>query len=807
MSVELFGGAAKPRWNIQEREAARAQALAAELRKLAGEEEKVATSPRQLKLCQKIAGADLRILAALLLNRGIETAADALSFLCPERKRLHDWRLLPDIEAALARINLARERGEKVMIHGDYDADGITATALLVLALRDCGLDVSWYLPHRLEDGYGLSVSGIEAAKARGCSLLITADCGISNFQEVEYARELGLDVIITDHHLPQEDLPRALAVVNPKRRDSRYPFAELAGVGVAWKLAQALSPESRVDSACLQLAALGTVADLVPLLDENRILTTLGLTELNNNPLPGVAALATAAGCQLGKLEADTIAFALAPRLNAAGRMDSADSAVALLLEEDAAAAARLAQDLDAENRQRRRVEDEIFQGALTQAQGQVRDGRRVLVLHHREWHQGVVGIVASRIVERSYRPTIILCGEAELTGSARSVPGFDIHAALTAAAVSLESYGGHPGAAGLTLKLQHLERFKAEVEAHARRAKIEEILQPVLDLDVLLDPEDIGMKLVEEIGLLRPFGQGNPEPVFALEGFRAGAVDLVGRDKSHLRLRLDGAGGHYWAIGFGKASLVHNIDTGQPVRVAGHLSINRWNGSTSIQVQFLDLQGPGPLRRQGRRVFDRRRSREPWLTQLALSPGTVFFATTRWSARRLLGSLADAVRVIVLPPDIPREKVYNLEAEDYCFLDPAWTPEQLKEVIALTPGNCRLHFFCNPMAPEEVLRPNLNLLRLFYRAWRQRGQGRAKLLTLLPQELAEPLLLERILTIFSEAGLAGEFQGEWKLVQVNGNVDLTTTQAWTRYSRQLEEYRRWLRGFRDINLDQLLA
>lgn len=807
MSIALLGGAPKPHWNILGKDAARAQALAAEISNLAGEEEKSATSPRQLKLYQRIAQADLKVLAALLLNRGIETAADALSFLCPERRRLHSWRLLPDIETAVARINLARERGEKVMIHGDYDADGITATALLVLALRDWGLDVCWRLPHRLEDGYGLSTSGIEAAKAQGCSLVITVDCGIGNHQEVDYARELGLDVIITDHHLPPEELPRALAVINPKRRDSRYPFAELAGVGVAWKLAQALNPQPRVDSAYLQLAALGTVADLVPLLDENRILTTLGLAELNANPLPGVAALAAAAGCPLGKLEADNIAFGLAPRLNAAGRMGSADSAVTLLLEGDAAVAAQLARDLDAENQQRRRVEDEIFQGALAQAQNLVRQRSRVLVLHGREWHQGVVGIVASRIVERYYRPTIILCGETELTGSARSIPGFDIHAALTAVAGYLESYGGHPGAAGLTLKPENLESLKAELEAYALGENIDQVLQPVLDLDAMLRPQDLGMNLVEEISLLRPFGQGNPEPVFALEGFRAGSVDLVGRDKSHLRLRLDAAGGNFWAIGFGKASLVHNIDIGQPIRVAGCLNINRWNGNTSVQVQFLDVQGPSRLRRQGRRVFDRRHSREPWLTQLAMAPGTVFFATTRWSARRLLGTLADAARVIILPPDIPEEKVYNLEAEDFCFLDPAWTEEQLREVIALTPEDCRLHFFCNPMAPEDVLRPNLNLLRLFYRAWRRGGQGRGKLLSLLPQDLAEPLLLERILTIFAEAGLAGEFQGEWKLVPVDGTVDLTATPAWTRYSRQLEEYRRWLQGFRDISLDQLLA
>lgn len=807
MSQDSLSQVTKSRWNVQAGDGDRALALAAEIRTLAEKNIKVANTPRQRKLYKKIARLN-KTLASLLLTRGIATAPQALRFLCPDRKWLHDPYQLPDMEVATERIRLAKERGEKVMIHGDYDVDGITATALLVLALRDYGLDVSWHLPHRLEDGYGLTSSGIETAKTLGCTLMITVDCGVSNPREVEYANSLGLDVIVTDHHLPPEELPPALAVVNPKRRDSRYPFAELAGVGLAWKLAMALNLQPKVESALLQLVVLGTVADLVPLLDENRVLTSLGLAEINNSPLPGIASLATVAGCQLGKLDSGNVAYGLAPRLNAAGRMDSANTAVALLLEEDAGVAQSLAQGLDAENQRRRRVEDEIFQEALVQAHEQVGEGRRILVLHAREWHPGVVGIVASRIVEEYYRPTIILCGQDELTGSARSIPGFDIHAALTVAKGLLENYGGHPGAAGLTLKQENLEGFRTVLEDFAHRQGIDTMLQPVLDVDASLNPGAIDMELVVKIDLLQPFGQGNPEPTFALEGFHVGSLDLVGRDKSHLRLRLDSSGGNFWAIGFGQAPLVHYIDKGKTIRVAGHLLLNHWNGHTSVQIQFRDVQGPSPPLYQGRRVFDRRSSPEPWLTQLTRTPGTVFFANTQWSARRLLGTQAENLKVIILSPDIEGEKVYNLGAKDYCFLDPAWTSAQLKEVIDLLPEGAQLHFFSNPSAPEDVLRPNLNLLRVFYRDWRQGGQGmRSKLLGLLPQDLAEPLLLERILTIFAEAGLAGESQGEWRLAPIQENVDLTTTQAWIRYSRQLEEYRNWLRGFKSSDLDQLLA
>lgn len=794
----------KPRWNIRPRNGERAQEFAVEIRNLAELEWSRATTPCQLKQYRKIADASLKTLATLLLNRGIDNGPAALRFLCPDQVWLHDWNLLPDMEVALARLNRAKEEGEKILIHGDYDADGITATALLVLAFADWGLDLCWYLPHRQEDGYGLSRTGIQQGRDKGATLMVTVDCGISNTEEVEYAKSLGMDVIITDHHLPPDELPLALAVVNPKRSDSVYPFPDLAGVGLAWKLAMALNPGGK-SSAYLQLAALGTVADLVPLLDENRIFASLGIAEINHHPLPGIAALSAVSGCQLGRLDSTSIAYALAPRLNAAGRMGSADSALALLLEEDSGVAAHLAQGLDAENKYRRQVEDSIFQEALIQAQEQVKHHHRVLVIHGGDWHPGVLGIVASRIVDKYYRPTLILSGHDLLTGSARSIPGFDIHGALTAGAEYLDSYGGHSGAAGLTLRFENIQGFRIALDAFACQENIDVILQQTIDLDASLTPPDIGKELVEEIGLLHPFGRGNPEPTFAVEGFSASNPDLVGRDKSHLRLRLDSPGSNFWAIGFGKASLVHNIDIGSSVRVAGHLHLNQWKGHTSVQLQLSDLEGPSPPRYQDWLIFDRRSSSEPWLTQLAQAPGTVFFANTRWSARHILGSRAETARVIILISDSHGKKVYNLEAEDFCFLDPAWSWEQLKALIAYLPRGRRLHFFSSTI-PEDVLRPNLNLLRIFYRAWREEPLGETKLLSLLPPDLAEPILLERILAIFAEAGLVSESLGEWELTPVQGNVDLTTTQAWTRYSSQLEEYRGWLQNFADNSLDQLL-
>jgi single-stranded-DNA-specific exonuclease RecJ len=800
--------ASAPLWQIKEGDADAVGTLVTSIKALIQEELQNCVNPRRIKIYKRLQSQDLRILATLLVQRGVKSDQEALAFLFPDVSLLHHWQLLPDIDKAIARLELARRRREKILIHGDYDADGITATALLVMALETWGLECCYYLPHRQEDGYGLSKRGIDQGAVAGCTILVTVDCGISNPKEVEYAKSLGMDVIITDHHLPPSELPEALAVINPKRKDSSYPFPDLAGVGVAWKLASALAEDFVDSSPYMQLAALGTVADLVSLTGENRIIVSLGLQEINSNPLPGIAALAEAAGCQLGNMECQDISYGLAPRLNAGGRMDSAMPAAALLLEKDPFLAAGYAKSLDELNRLRRQTEEEIFQQALVQAEEQFYRGRRLLVVYGQEWHPGVIGIVASKILDRYYRPTIVLCGAEELTGSARSIPGFDIHGALSAVSQHLTSYGGHPGAAGLGLALAALEPLCRDLEAYALEAGIDSMLQPVIDLEASLGPQDITMELVDTVAMLRPFGYGNPEPAFAVEGFTAGAVSLVGSEKSHLRLRLDNPEKEsgFWAIGFGKGHLVHRLDPRAAVAVAGNLHLNRWKGMTRVQLQFADLHGPSRPRLAGREIIDRRGQGEPWLTELAQAPGTIFLANTQWKARRMLAGRLGDCRVIILPPDKCREKVYNLNAEDFCFLDPAWSQQQLKECIGFLPPNCRLHFFGDVHLSEDILRPNLNLLRGFYKLWRD-NKGEKDLLSLLPADLAEPLLLERALEIFAEAGLVGRNDQGWQLATVQGNVDLTKTETWREYGIQLAAYQEWLRGFSAESINNLLA
>lgn len=807
MPLNYLVNSRRPRWDTLGEDNRASGALAASLRSLAQEKLAQSPGPGEFKLYKTLLNLPLHILAALLLNRGVDSGQAALDFLRPDPTGFHPWQLLPEAEKAVDRLNLARQRREKIMIHGDYDADGITATALLVLALRDLGLEVSFYLPHRQEDGYGLSQTGIAWGAEEGCTVLLTVDCGISDPEETEYAKNLGMDVIITDHHLPPDRLPAALAVVNPKRVDSQYPFPELAGVGVAWKLAGALPLSAECQGACLQLAALGTVADMVPLVGENRILVSLGLAEMNSRPLPGIATLAEVAGLQPGHLDSQDIAFGLAPRLNAVGRMDSAQPAAALLLAGDLGTASQHAIRLDEENRLRRRTEQEILGLALVQAEEQIRLGRRMLMVHGRDWHPGVLGIVAAKILDRYCRPTIVLSGEDELTGSARSVAGFDIHAALTHASSLLHSYGGHAGAAGLELAAANLTPLGEVLEEYALANNLDSLLQPVIQLEGRLGSEDISMALVDTIALLRPFGFGNPEPVFAVEGFTVGTPSLAGADKKHLRLRLDksGTGENLWAIGFNKAHLLHGLDPGGEMELAGVLHLNRWQGLTRVQLQIADLRGPQRLTLGGRELVDRREQGEPWLTALAQGPDTVFIANTYWRARRLLAERLPNCRVIILPPDKCREKVYNLEAREVAFLDPAWNDKQLKECIRLLPPGCRLHFFGGGL-PQEVLQPSLNLLRFFYRQWRQ-NKGEKDLLRLLPAELAEPLLLERALLIFAEAGLVGKGEQGWELKCFRGNTDLTLTRAWQEAGSQLAAYQEWLEGFAARNIATLLA
>ncbi len=488
--------------------------------------------------------------ARVLVNRGLGELSQARAFLNPSLEQIASPRLLQGMDRAVERIQQALDRGEQVAVYGDYDADGITATALLVETLRELGGEPRFVLPSRFEQGYGVHREPLERLREAGCTLAITVDCGITAAEEVEQARSIGLDLIITDHHRPHGPPPPAVAVINPLQEGCPYPFKELAGVGIAYQLAAALFEQAGCGGGPvedkLDLVALGTVADVVPLTGENRVLVALGLERINRRPRPGLKVLVEESGLKVTPVHSGHLSYILAPALNAAGRMGDPAPAVQLLLEREEAVARPLAVHLRQENRRRREVEQQILaeaEAALQEEAGGGFVGGRILVAAGEAWHPGVIGIVASRLVEKYYRPAVLISLEGENgRGSARSIPGFDITAALAAAASAglLDRYGGHSRAAGLTLAAEQVPRLAAALESYTATTLQEKDLTPLIFLDGELEEEEINQDLARQLADLKPFGTANPEPVFSSRGWEVRSWRLVGRNRAHLKLEL---------------------------------------------------------------------------------------------------------------------------------------------------------------------------------------------------------------------------------------------------------------------------
>ena len=558
---------------------------------------------------------ELDILPALgrvLLHRGIEPAA-ARDFLHPSLEQLHSPWLMMGMERAVERIGAALQKGEKIVVHGDYDVDGITAAALLVETLRQLGAAaVDFYLPSRFREGYGLHREALEQIAAAGARLVITVDCGANAFDEALCARELGLDLIVTDHHRPFGEIEAAAAVLNPLQEGCRYPFKELSGAGIAFKLAAALMERAGADfpREQLDLAALGTAADMVPLRGENRVLTACGLAQLRRSPRPGLRALAAAGGMEPEQLNGYGLAFVLAPPLNAAGRMGDADPAIRLLLEREEEKAKEKAQLLDRLNRQRRDKGAQILKEAEEMLAADRRGaGEHIITLAGGGWLQGVVGIVASRLVERFNRPVVLISLEGdEGRGSARSIPGFDITAALHNSAALLERFGGHKQAAGLTVKAGRVDQLRDELNRYAAEKLRPEHLSPLLQFDALLEPPEIGMELARQVALLEPFGVGNPRPLFCGRGWELSSWRLVGADQKHLKLNL--AAGEHRAdpIFFSAAALEPSLGRGRRFDLAFTLGEGRYGGRPVLDMVLKDLRR-GDIFTCGRvTVIDRR-------------------------------------------------------------------------------------------------------------------------------------------------------------------------------------------------------
>lgn len=540
------------------------------------------------------------VTARLLVARGLSDPAAAKSFLEADITSLHDPFQLPDMDAAVVRLQRAIEAGEAVAIYGDYDVDGQTSTALLVRGLSALGLRPTWYIPERVAEGYGLNEQALQQLAAAGARLLITVDCGIQATDEVRLAGALGMDVIVTDHHEPGDTLPPAAAVINPKRRDSTYPFRELAGVGVAYKLLQALwhrMGAGELPGYALQLTALGTVADVCPLIEENRVIVRAGLTEMNTTPLPGIAALMAVSGVKRGDVTATRVGYVLGPRLNAAGRVSHAATGVELLLSDDEPAARPLAEQLEEENRVRRQLEADILDEVLHKIERDDLLADWVLVVDGDGWHPGVIGIVASRLVERFARPAIIIGLDGDVgKGSGRSISRFDLFEHLSGCADVLERFGGHQMAAGLTVARERIPELRRRLNEAAAGCLGPADLVPETRVDVELSLGDVTDNLALELERLAPFGAGNPTPVLAAPRALVVGARTVGREGEHLKLtlRCPASESVHEAIGFGGGPLLESTLPGTEVQVAFVTRLSSWKGRQRVDFHLRALQSP---------------------------------------------------------------------------------------------------------------------------------------------------------------------------------------------------------------------
>jgi single-stranded-DNA-specific exonuclease len=523
--------------------------------------------------------------ASVLVRRGYGDPQAAQAFLAAERPR-HDPTLLGDVEEACTLLRRRIAEGGRICVHGDYDVDGICATALAVRVLRRLGADVEWHLPSRFEEGYGVSRETLARLARDDCALVLTVDCGITAVEEVAEARAAGLDVIVTDHHRPGETLPDCPIVAT---RPSTYPFPELCGTGVLYRLLEALVVDERVLEEHLDVVALATVADVVPLVDENRALVTAGLRRLARTTKPGLRALMRAASVDPATVDAGSIGFRLAPRINAAGRLGHPAAAFDLLLTEDAGEADRLASELERLNRDRQAVEDRILREALRQVEEWPEASRRRLgyVMAGEDWHRGVIGIVASRLAERFHRPVVLIAGGEgeEWTGSGRSIPAFDLHGALAACASHLGRWGGHRAAAGLSIRPESVEAFASAFAEHAAGLLTEADLRPLLVVDAAVDGRELSLGLCEELERLAPFGLGNPGITLLAVGCELSDLGAVGEGK-HLRLAVTADGARSGAIAFGRGGQLDRFRRSGPYDVAFKLAANRWNGSVAPQL-----------------------------------------------------------------------------------------------------------------------------------------------------------------------------------------------------------------------------
>ena len=544
------------------------------------------------------------VLAELLVQRDVHTFEQARSFFRPSLDDLHDPFLMKDMDKAVERLHEAVTAREKILVYGDYDVDGTTAVSLVYSFLSRLTRQLDFYIPERYDEGYGVSFKGIDWAAENGFGLIITLDCGIKANEKVEYARERGIDMIICDHHLPENELPKAVAVLDPKREDCHYPFDDLSGCGVGFKLVQAYSQQYGIPFESLipllDLLVVSIASDLVSVTGENRILAHYGLKQLNSNPREGLLAMIHLSGLEPMHLTIDDIVFKIGPRINAAGRMESGRIAVELLTASNAEEAIRIGSEINEHNNERKNIDRRITQEALEMVEsGNCLSCANATIVYNPLWHKGVVGIVASRLVEAFYKPTIVFTKSQEglVTGSARSVHGFDLYDAIESCADLLENFGGHLYAAGLTLKEENIPEFCRRIEKFVSGRIIPEMKTPVVDIDAMLNFSQITPKFLRILKQFQPFGPGNHAPVFKTDNvYDNGMGRKVGAEGGHLKLELIQESHpyhHISAIAFNMADFFDHIKAGNPIDVCYSIVENYYRGTANTQLRIKDLRG----------------------------------------------------------------------------------------------------------------------------------------------------------------------------------------------------------------------
>ena len=547
------------------------------------------------------------VIALLLVQRGLTTAQEVKRFFRPSLSNLHDPFLMPDMEKAVQRLNKALGNKERILIYGDYDVDGTTAVSLVYKYLRPYSTNLDYYIPDRYDEGYGISLRSIQYAEEHGITLVIALDCGIKAIEKIAYAKERGIDFIICDHHMPDDELPDAVAVLDPKRADSNYPYEHLSGCGVGFKFMQAFGmnnhfPFSDIER-LLELTAVSIASDIVPITGENRILAYYGLRQINSSPSMGLKGVIDVCGLSGKEITISDIVFKIGPRLNASGRMMNGKEAVDLLLAKDRSVVREKSESINQYNEERRELDKKITEEAneIINTIPNIEDKKAVIV-YNPQWHKGVIGIVASRLTEKYYRPAVVLTKSSELvTGSARSIGGFDIYKAIEGCRDLLENFGGHTYAAGLSLKEENLPAFIERFQQLAAEDSHLAQMTPQIDIDALIDLKDINTKFMNDLKKMNPFGPNNQKPVFCTYEVKDyGTSKLVGHNQEHIKLEIiDGKSGTspIHGIAFGMARYYAHIKQMKPFNICYTVEENTYNGNSSLQLQVKDIKLEGGI------------------------------------------------------------------------------------------------------------------------------------------------------------------------------------------------------------------